>query len=494
MALRTPEQFRNSLKDGRVVYYKGRRVEDVTAHPVLKIGVDSSAVDYELAENPEFRGLAVLQTPEGEPYSRFFLAPRSPEDLLKRRKLCETGSRICFGFPPFAKEGGSDAVNALAVIAAHCDAASGTAYAQRVEAFRRHLMREDLSISITMTDVKGDRSLRPSEQADPDLYVRKVRRAEGGIIVRGAKAHITTAPYTNEFCVLPTRAMSEADKDYAVAFAIPANTPGIRIIARSGPWEEGTVDYPVSNSASMVEGLVVFDDVFIPDDRVFLDGEWKFAGPLAAMFSNYHRVTAAAYKYPFAELLVGAAQLAAEANGIERVAHVRDKIAWLVMYAESILAISEASCYKAVQDPLTGMVYPDPVMGNASKFFFADNYHQAVKAVQDIAGGIVATVPSEHDWRNPETRADVEKYMAGSRKVSAEERFKIIHLVKDLVASEMGGFWEVTSLHAEGSLAAERLGTYAHADLPRYRAAARRAAGLPEKQKEPAASEAHAQK
>ena len=478
MGLRTPEQFRNSLKDGRVVYYKGQRVEDVTTHPVLKIGVDSSAVDYELAETPEFRELAVVQTPEGEAFSRFFLPPRSPEDLLLRRKLAETGSRICFGFPPFAKEGGSDAVNALAILTAHCDASTGSRYAERLEAFRHTLQREDPSISITMTDVKGDRSLRPSQQADPDLYLRKVRRVDGGMIVRGAKAHITTAPYTNEFCVLPTRAMTEADRDYAVAFAIPANTKGIRIIARSGPWEEGLVDYPVANRAAMVEGLVIFEDVFIPDERIFLEGEWQFAGPLAGMFANFHRVTAAAYKYPFAELLAGAAQLIAEANGIERVAHVRDKIAWLVMYAESILALSEAACHKAIQDSRTGLYYPDPVVGNAAKFFFADNYHQAVKAVQDIAGGIIVTVPSERDWNNAETRADLEKYMAGSQKVSAEERFKVIHLVKDLVASELGGFWEVTALHAEGSLAAERLATYAHADMKRYRKAARRAAGL----------------
>ncbi len=478
MALRTPEQFRNSLKDGRVVYYKGQRVEDVTTHPVLKIGVDSSAVDYELAENPETRDLAVVTGQDGEPFSRFFLPPRKPEDLLRRRKLCETGSRVCFGFPPFAKEGGSDALNAATIIAAHCDKAAGTRYAQRVESFRRRLQREDSSISITMTDVKGDRSLKPSQQADPDLYLRKVRNAEGGIIVRGAKAHITTAAYTNEFCVLPTRAMSEADRDYAVAFAIPANAPGIRIICRSGPWEEGLVDYPVANRAAMVEGLVIFEDVFIPEERVFMDGEWQFAGPLAAMFANFHRVTAAAYKYPFAELLVGAAQLVAESNGIERISHVRDKIAWLVMYAESILALSEAACHKAITDPLSGLCYPDPVIGNASKFFFADNYHQAVKTVQDIAGGIVATIPSEHDWNNPETQPLLEKYLAGSQKLSTEDRFKIIHLVKDLVASELGGFWEVTSLHAEGSLAAERLATYAHADMKRYREAARRAAGL----------------
>ena len=478
MGLRTADQFRDSLRDGRIVYYKGQRVEDVTKHPVLKIGVDSSAVDYELAENPETRELAVVEASGSDPFSRFFLAPRSPEDLLRRRKLVETGSRICFGFPPFAKEGGSDAVNALDVITSHCDAALRTRYASRVESFRQYLQREDLSISITMTDVKGDRSLRPSQQADPDLYVRKVRTVHGGIIVRGAKAHITTAPYTNEFCVLPTRAMTEADCDYALSFAIPANTAGIRIVARSGPWEEGLVDYPVANRASMVEGLVIFEDVFIPEERIFLNGEWQFAGPLAAMFANFHRVTAAAYKYPFAELLAGAAQLIAECNGIERIAHVRDKIAWLVMYAESILALSEAACRKAVPDPLTGLCYPDPVVGNAAKFFFADNYHQAVKVLQDIAGGIVATVPSEHDWKNPETQPLLEKYLAGNQRIAAEERFRVIHLVKDLVASELGGFWEVTSLHAEGSLAAERLATYAHADLKRYREAARRAAGL----------------
>jgi len=196
------------------------------------------------------------------------------------------------------------------------------------------------------------------------------------------------------------------------------------------------------------------------------------------MFANYHRVTASAYKYPFAELLVGAAQLIAECNGIERMAHVRDKIAWLIMYAESILALSEAACHRAIQEPRTGMYYPDPVIGNSAKFFFADNYHLAVKAVQDIAGGIVATVPSEHDWNNPETQPYLAKYLAGSQKATAEERFRVIHLVKDLVASELGGFWEVTSLHAEGSLAAERLATYAHADLKRYRDAACRAAHL----------------
>jgi 4-hydroxybutyryl-CoA dehydratase/vinylacetyl-CoA-Delta-isomerase len=487
MGLRTPEQFRNSLKDGRVVYYKGQRVEDVTRHPVLKIGVASAAVDYELAENPETREVAVVEAPGSEPFSRFFLPPRSPEDLLRRRKLVETGSRICFGFPPFAKEGGSDAVNALGVLTAHCDAKAGTRYAARLDAFRSYLQREDLSISITMTDVKGDRSLRPSQQPDPDLYMRKVRQAQGGIIVRGAKAHITTAPYTNEFCVLPTRAMTEADRDYALAFAIPANAPGIRIVARSGAWEEGLVDYPVANRASMVEGLVFFDDVFIPEERIFLDGEWQFAGPLAAMFANYHRVTAAAYKYPFAELLAGAAELIAEANGIERAAHVRDKITGLVMYAETIVALADAACLKAIQDPVSGLCYPDPVVGNAAKFYFADNYHAAVKAVQDIAGGIIATVPSEHDWNNPETQPLLAKYLAGSKKFSSQERFKIIHLVKDLVASELGGFWEVTSLHAEGSLAAERLATYAHADMNRYREVARRAAGLAPATRETAA-------
>lgn len=479
MGLRTADEFRQSLRDGRIVYFRGERVEDVTAHPVLRIGVESAAVDYQIAEQAEYRDFALTYTDDGRLVSRFFLAPRNADDLLKRHLLIETGSRICFGFPPFAKEGGTDALNAAAILSKKVDKQFGTGYHERVENFRRYLADRDLSVAIAMTDPKGERSLRPFEQADRDLYLRIVAERKGGIVVRGAKAHITSSPYTNELFVLPCRSMTEADRDYAVAFAVPANAPGVKMIASAtaaAPW--GTLDHPVSSSYHIIESLVVFEDVFVPEERVFLKGEWQYAGLAAHLFANYHRVTAAAYKYPFAELMVGAAKLIAEYNGLEQIAHIRDKLSWLAIYAETIRALSRAACANPVEDPDTGIVYPDPILGNAAKFYFADNYHQAVKLVQDIAGGIVVTAPWEEDYRNPETRPLLEKYLRGKPDVPAEHRFRAIKLIKDLVASELGGYWEVTSIHAEGSLAAQRLAVYGAADFSRYKSAAKRAARI----------------
>lgn len=478
MALRSPEAFRQSLRDDRVVYFRGERVKDVTQHPVLRIGVETAAVDYQISEDPNCQGFAVVQLEDGEPVSRYLVPPRNAEDLLKRRQLVEAGSRICFGFPPFAKEGGTDALHAIAITTQRVDKALGTQYAPRVAAFRRHLQQGDLSLAIAMTDVKGDRSLRPFEQADPDLYLRKVKESRDGIVVRGAKAHITSAPYTNEILVLPTRTMTEADRDYALAFALPVTTPGLTIIARPTGAPGGPDEYPVSSRADIIEGLVVFEDVFIPWERVFLNGEWQFAGLATHMFANFHRVTASAYKYPFAELLVGAALLMAEANGIDRIPHVREKIAWLVYYAETIAALSRAACEHPVVDADSGIAYPDPILGNAAKFFFADNYHQVVKMIQDIGGGILVTAPSTQDYENPALRPLIEKYLAGKAEVPASQRLRVIKLVKDLVASDMGGFWEVLTIHGEGSLAAEKLAIYGAADFERYRGAARRAAGL----------------
>ena len=479
MGLRTPEEFRQSLRDGRSVHFQGRRVEDVTADPVLRIGVESAAVDYQLAEQMEYRGFAVIDGPDGRPSSRFFHPPTNAADLLARHRLIETGSRVCFGFPPFAKEGGTDGLNATAILAARVDAERGTRYAERVAAYRRFLQDRDLSIAIAMTDVKGDRSRRPSEQADPDLYVRIAEERPDGIVLRGAKAHITSSPYTNELLVMPCRSLSAADRDYAVVCAVPANAPGLTMIVGDTAASAASIlDRPVSGSYHIIESLVVFDGVFVPAERVFLKGEWEYAGLAAQTFATCHRMTAAAYKYPFVELLVGAAKLMAEANGLDRVAHVRDKLAWLTTYAETIRALSLAACSSPAQDALSGLVTPDPILGNAAKFYFADNYHQAVRHVQDVAGGILVTAPSSADYESAETGPLVRKYLAGNAAMPSDHRFRLIKLVKDLVASDLGGYWEVTTIHAEGSLAAQRLAVYGAADFSRYRSAARRAARI----------------
>ena len=168
-------------------------------------------------------------------------------------------------------------------------------------------MKNDLTVAGAMTDVKGDRSLRPSDQTPhKDYYVRIVEERSDGIIVRGAKIHIGKGPVSNEIFVCPTRAMREEDKEYAVSFSVPANNPGVIQIAR-GPdvFEEGYIhDHPFNMIYYGAQSMVIFDDVFVPRDRVFLQGEWEFAGQIAHMFSNFHRLTSDAYKYPEVEILV----------------------------------------------------------------------------------------------------------------------------------------------------------------------------------------------
>ena len=478
MALRTPEQFVESLRDNREVYVKGKRVPDVTEHPYLRIGIATACVDYQIAQDKDNAEFAVIEE-DGELVNRLLQQPRNAEDLQQRRMLIEHGSRICCGFPPFAKEGGADALNATLVATRHVDEQYGTEYHKRVLEFRRHLYQGDLSVAIAMSDVKGDRSKRPSQQDDPDSYLHVVDERADGVVVRGAKAHLTSGPYTNEILVLPTRNMAKDDASYAIAFAIPVDSPGLKLITKESRYENRSPkDYPISPRYDIIEALTVFDDVFVPKERIFLNGEYAFAANFVEMFTNYHRVTASAYKYPYLELMAGTAILLAEANGIERVSHVRDKIAWLAMYAETVKALTQAACNSPVQDPLTGMVYPDVLLGNAAKYHFADNYHQAVKAVQDIGGGLLVTAPSSEDYANSDLRPILDKYLRGNPTVPTEARFKAFRLAKDLTASDMSGFWEVTTIHAEGSLASQRMGILGAADLNRYREQARKIAEI----------------
>ena len=457
VGLRTPAQFRESLRDGREVWIGGQRIDDVTEHPALKVGVETACIDYAVSEDQSCRSFAVVRDGT-DMYSRYFLAPRSIEDLLLRRRLIEECSRRAYGVVPLAKDAGSDGLNALSIIAPKIDRDKGTEYASRVEAFRRYLQRRDLSVALAMTDPKGDRTRRPWQQVRPDYYLRVIERRTGGMVVRGAKFHVSTAPYTNELLVLPTRAMTESDREFAVAFAVPVNTPGIVIVARASHEARDHPDeHPVSSRYALIEGTVVFRDVFVPEDRVFLCGEWEWAGRLVEMFANFHRFTAAAYKYPALCLLVGTAAWIAICNGTDRVPHIRDKIVGLLAYAETVRALSLAAAVDARVDGDTGIHIPNPLTGNLAKLYFAEHFHSAVRALQDVAGGLTVTAPHIVDWEHPYLHELLEPFLGGPNGITAEERFRAFKLVRDLVASDFGGFWEVATIHAEGSIAAERL-------------------------------------
>src|SRR3989454_1651761 len=476
MGLRTVEQNKASWREGRVVYFGGDRGEDVTKHPVIGVAVNHAAIDYEIAHQSKHRELAVCLDPvTGEQYSRYFHIPSNAEDLLQRSQLIETSTRLGRTLVVLIKEIGTDCLLALHLVAKQMDEKLGTKYLPRVRAIYEHCRNNDLAMAVAQTDVKGDRSRGPSEQAHPDYYARVVARKPGGIVVRGAKVHTSVTPNANELFVIPTRNLTEADTDYAVAFCIPLNTPGLKQIASPyGSGHTSAFTHPISSRHKMMETLTIFDDVFVPKERVFMDGEWQFAGPLARTFVEFHRFTAISYKLPLLDLLVGSVLLIAEQNGIERAGHVREKLTWLISYAETVRMLTRMAAIQATTED--GMAIPNTAVVNIAKLHFASNYHQALMHVQDLTGGLLVTGPGEEDLKNPETGKYINHYLGGAG-VSGEQRLRTINLISDLTTGEFGGYQAALAIHAEGSLEAEKLTILREYDRERAKSYARWMAG-----------------
>jgi 4-hydroxybutyryl-CoA dehydratase/vinylacetyl-CoA-Delta-isomerase len=447
--LRSPEQYRASLRDGRRVYYRGERVEDVTTHRVLRHAVDHAAVDYEMAESDEHRELAV--TPEG--YSRYFQVPRSTEDLLARSALIEAGTRAGKTLPPLIKEIGTDALLTLLAMRERL----GEPYGARIEAFYEQARAQDLAVCVAQTDFKGDRSRGPSQQPNPDAYLRIVERRDDGIVVRGAKAHTSVSVNANELIVVPTRAMGPDDADYAVSFAIPPDTPGLTLVASPfmSPAGKSEDEHPISAGRKMTETSTLFDDVFVPWERVFLAGEYKLAGELARGFVEFHRFTAISYKLPLVDALVGSGLLAARVNGIERAGHVREKLSWLVSYAETLRALTHHAAQRCTV--VEGVAIPDPLLVNIAKLQFAQGLHTAVQHIQDLAGALLVTYPTPEDLDHPEYGPALKRYLEAAEGTSGEERLRVLNMISDLTTGDFGGYQAVLAIHAEGSIEAEKL-------------------------------------
>jgi aromatic ring hydroxylase len=476
MGLKTAEQYKQSLRDGRAVFFRGERVADVTRHPVIGIAVEHACIDYRMAEDPKYRELAVMRDGGGE-YSRYYHLPRTADDLLKRSQLIAASTREGATLVVLIKEIGTDALYALHIIGERLAAAGKPEYRERVQKYHRYCRDNDLAVAVAQTDVKGDRALGPTAQEHPDYYVRVVEERPDGIVVRGAKVHTSVSTNSNEVIVLPTRAMRAEDKPYAVAFALPIDTPGLKLIASPhGSSHKNEFEHPLSARHKMMETLTVFDDVFVPRERLFLCGEVDFAGLLALTFVRYHRFTAVSYKLPLLELLAGAGYAIAEANGVLRAAHVRDKLTYLAAYHSTVRGLIEhAAAACTLED---GLAVPNTLLTNVAKYHFAHNYHQAVQIVQDLAGGLLVTAPAAEDLTSEATRAYVMKYMGGAKGFDAEVRLRLLNMIGDLTASDFGGYQEVLAVHAEGGFEAEKLQAYREYDFKSVAAYARKLAGL----------------
>jgi 4-hydroxybutyryl-CoA dehydratase / vinylacetyl-CoA-Delta-isomerase len=471
VTLRTTAEYVESLRDGRSVWYRGRRVEDVTKEPDLRVAIDHAALDFELADDDRHRELAVsTDAATGTEYSAFYRTPRTAEDLRDRSRLIEVATTAGGTLVTLVKEIGSDALFGLLRV---LDGDPLT----RAEEYLRHCRDGDLAVAVAQTDVKGDRSRPPHAQDDEDLYLRVVDQQRDGIVVRGAKCHTSVAMNANEIIVLPTRAMTEADADYAVAFAVPVDAPGLSLyVSAYGGGERPEFEFPISSKHAMVESLTVFDDVFVPWERVFACRQPELAGPIALAFVEFHRFTAVSYKLPLVDALVGSAALIAEMNGIDKAAHVRAKLAQLVAYAETLRALTEMAAIRVRVDDPRQIAVPDPLTTNLAKLTFATGYHHALELVQDCAGGLLVTAPGADDWSNPEVRPVLEKFFRA--KGPAEERLRLMHAISDLTVRDFGGYQSVLAVHAEGSIEAEKLQMLRSYDARRAVDYARQLAGL----------------
>jgi 4-hydroxybutyryl-CoA dehydratase/vinylacetyl-CoA-Delta-isomerase len=470
--LLTADEYRASLQDGRTLWYRGRRIPDILSEPDLRVAVDHAALDYEVGHDPRYRDLAVAKDPDtGSEYSAYYAIPHSPEDLLERARLIETVTGLGGTLVTLVKEIGSDALFGLLRVL------DGEPLA-RAQTFYEHCRDHDLSVAVAQTDVKGDRSLLPHAQADPDLYVHVVDERPDGIVVRGAKCHTSISANAHEIIVLPTRALGPDDADYAVAFATPVDTPGLSLyVSAYGARDHDAFEFPISSRHKMLETLTVFDDVFVPWDRVFLCRQPELAGPVALAFVEYHRFTAVSYKLPLLDALVGMAALIAEMNGVASAAAIRDKITQLVVYAETVRALTEMAGLRAQVDD-RGIAYPDPLTTNLAKYTFATQYHRALELVQDCSGGLLVTGPGGADWANPEVRAVLSKFYAA--RAPAEARLRLLNTISDLTARDFGGYHAVLAVHAEGSIEAEKLQIYRAYEPGKAIAYARQLAGIEE--------------
>lgn len=477
MGLRTAEEYKRGLRDGRKVYIMGQEVPDVTEDPYIKVGVETGAFDFVMGHDPVIRKIAVMEDPEsGEDVSSYFEIPDRPECVARRHELVKASSNYADGALPFVKDVGTDLINGLTAVAR---VMKNKAYEERIDAYRRHCAQKDLSMCGAVTDVKGDRSKGPSQQKSPDYYLRVVDETNDGIVVSGAKAHVTASAYTDEIIVIPTRNLSEEEADYAVAFAIPIDTPGITQICRPSFRYEDKHHFPTPRpKRGHVEALVIFEDVHVPKERIFMLREWQFAQYLAYAFAAFHRFTAVTYKIPILEYMTGLGMLAAEANGVEKASNIRERFITMIQYTETTKALAKAALMDPENFGDSGLYTANCLTSNMAKLYFASHFHEFVRDIQDICGGILVTQPTYQDWKREDLRPYLEKYMGGAGGYNAEERLKLMSMLHHTVASDFGGWHEVCTVHAEGSFAAQKMMLGIEAPTDMYKRRAREIVGI----------------
>jgi 4-hydroxybutyryl-CoA dehydratase/vinylacetyl-CoA-Delta-isomerase len=457
MAIRTGEEYINSLRGRKLkIYLFGELVDDPVEHPIIRPSINAVAETYDLAVREEELA-SVHSSITGQQINRFLHIAESAQDLVLQNKMQRKmgqNTGTCF-----QRCVGMDALNSLHSTTFEIDEKHGTKYHQRLLDFIKMVQTENFVIGGAMTDPKGDRSKGPAEQVDPDLFLRVVKKDDKGVYVTGAKAHQTGCINSHWIILMPTLRLTENDKEYAIVGAIPADAEGLTYIygrqsCDTRSMEEGDLDSGNSQYAGQ-EAMMILENVFIPWEKVFMHGEYEFASMLIERFTCYHRRSYVC-KTGLGDVLIGAAATISDYNGIPNVSHIRDKLVEMTHLNESIFAAGIASSYQA-HKMKSGVWMNDDMLANVCKHNVTRFPYEIGRLAQDIAGGLVVTMPSEKDFRNPETGPFLKKYLAGRKGVDVENRMRILRLIENMTLGRNAVGYLTESMHGAGSPQAQRI-------------------------------------
>ena len=468
MALMTAKEYIDSLRKLNTrVYMFGEKIDNWVDHPVIRPSINCVAMTYHLAQQEEYKDLMTAVSPfTGHVINRFTHIHESAEDLIKKVKMQRLiGQKTASCFQRCV---GMDSFNAVYSTTFEIDEKYGTDYHERFKKFLIYVQENDLTVDGAMTDPKGDRSKAPSAQEDPDMFVHVVERRKDGIVVNGAKVHQTGSVNSHWHIFMPTQAMKEDDKDYAVSFACPSDAEGLYMIygrqsCDTRKLEGGCIDVGNPKFGGQ-EALVVLDHVFIPNEYVFMDGEYEFATMMVERFAGYHRQSYGGCKVGVGDVVIGAAALMAEYNGVEKASHIKDKLIEMTHLNETLYSCGIACSCEGCPTK-SGNYMIDLLLANVCKQNVTRFPYEISRLAEDIAGGLMVTMPSEQDFNsdtvvgnNGETIGEIcNKYFKGKAEVSTEDRQKLLRFLENICLGTAAVGYRTESMHGAGSPQAQRI-------------------------------------
>jgi len=477
----TGERYVESIREKKMeIYMFGEKISSAADHPMLRPSLNSVKATYDLAEMPEYEDLMTVTSHlSGKKINRFCHIHQSTDDLVKKvkmQRLLGQKTAACF-----QRCVGMDAINAVYSTTFECDAEHGTSYHKNFLKYLELVQDNDWTLDGAMTDTKGDRGKGPKEQSDLDQYLRVVERRADGVVVRGAKAHQTGMTNSHEVIVMPTIAMKPGDEDYAIAFALPVDAPGIfMIVGRQScdtrKLEGSSIDVGNCEFGGM-EALVIFEDVFVPNERIFLNGETDFSGMLVERFAGYHRQSYGGCKVGVGDVLIGAAAVAADYNGAQKASHIKDKLIEMTHLNETLYS-GGIACSSEGYPTTSGNYLVDLLLANVCKQNITRLPYEIARLAEDIAGGLMVTAPSEKDLRHEKLGPYIEKYLKGVDGVSTEDRLRILRLIENLTLGTAAVGYRTESMHGAGSPQAQRIMIARQGNLEHKKALAKKLAGV----------------